>query len=447
MSTRKATAKRQTAGTGAMKNAGTGTRTHAGALAAKSARPAAARVAQPPPWAARGERALRIRAVRAIVTAPEGTRLVVVKVETNEPGLYGVGCATFSQRAHAVATVVDDYLAPLVMGRDPDDINDIWQAAHLAGYWRGGPIENCALSGLDQALWDIKAKRAGVPLHQLFGGRCRSACMAYVHVKGEDFGAIEARAQARIAEGFRCIRLQPMSPPRLALEQPVWDGAAYARHVPRLFEHMRHMLGEEIELIHDVHERLPPAVALALAKDLEPYRLFYLEDLVAPEDNDALRLLRAQTSVPLAMGELYASPHEYLPPIRERLIDFIRVHVACIGGVTPARKLAAIAEAFGVRAAWHGPDDVSPVGHAAQLHLSLATPNFGVQEAHVFGERAHEVFPGMPELRDGSLWASERPGLGIDIDERKAAKYPPEAHALNGSWPSVRDRDGGIMRP
>lgn len=402
---------------------------------------------QAPPWSPRGERALRITKVRAIVTAPEGTRLVIVKVETSEPGLYGVGCATLSQRAKAVATVVTESLAPLAAGRDPDDINDLWQAAHLAGYWRGGPIENCALAGLDQALWDIKAKRAGVPLYQLFGGRCRTSCTAYVHVKGADFGELEDRAHARMAEGFRCLRLQPAAPSRFDPAPPAWDGAAYARHVPRLFDHMRHALGEDVELIHDVHERLPLPVAIALARDLEPHRLFYVEDLVAPEDNDHLHRVREQTSVPLAMGELYANVHEYAPPIRDRLVDFIRVHVACIGGLTPARKLASFAEAFGVRTAWHGPDDVSPVGHAAQLHLALATPNFGVQETHLFGERARAVFPGLHEVRDGSLSVSERPGLGIDIDERAAARFPPAAQALNGSWSTVRDRDGAIVLP
>lgn len=402
---------------------------------------------QPPPWDGGGIPALRITAVRPIVTAPEGSRLVVVKVETSEPGLFGVGCATLATRAQAVADMVRRQLAPLAVGRDPDDINDLWQAAHLSGYWRGGAIENCALSGLDQALWDLRAKRAGVPLYQLFGGRVRTGCTAYVHVKGRDFAEIEERAQVRLAQGYRCLRLQPASPARLAFDAPAWDGAAYASEVPRLFAHMRAALGDEVELIHDVHERLAPPDALALARALEPFRLFYLEDLVAPEDHDALRYMRTQTHVPLAMGELYTGAHEYLPVIRDRLVDFIRVHVACIGGLTPARKLCALAEAFGVRVAWHGPDDVSPVGHAAQLHLSLAAPNFGVQEFHPPGERLREVFPGLLEVRDGALTPSARPGLGVGIDERAAARYPAEPHAFDGAWPSVRDRDGAIVRP
>ena len=260
----------------------------------------------PPPWDLSGLQPLRITDVRAICTAPEGTRLVVVKVETSEPGLYGIGCATFSQRADVVAKLIDDYLKPLILGRDPDDIEDIWQACHLSAYWRGGPLLNSALSGVDQALWDIKGKRAGMPVHQLLGGKCRRAADVYVHVKGRDFAEIEERTRAYMERGFRYVRCQPYAPGRLGLDQPNWDPSRYSRMVPRMFEHLRSRLGEEIELIHDVHERLSPPVAVRFAKDLEPFKLFYLEDPFAPEDNDHLRILRNQSSIPLAMGELYA---------------------------------------------------------------------------------------------------------------------------------------------
>src|SRR5258706_10799558 len=269
----------------------------------------------PPPWHAQPaetnpDSTVRITDVRAICTAPEGTRLVVVKVETNQPGLYGLGCATFSQRAHAVAIAVDEYIKPFVLGRDPADIEDIWQACQLSSYWRSGPVLNNALSGLDQALWDIKAKRAGVPLYQLSGGRCRQAADVYVHVKGDDFGQIEDKLRALIENGHRHIRCQPMSPGRLAFEQPNWDAREYSRVVPRMFEYLRARLGDAVELLHDVHERLPPPMAIQLAKDLEPYRLFYLEDVFAPEDQEYLRALRSQSSIPIAMGELYVNPHE-----------------------------------------------------------------------------------------------------------------------------------------
>ena len=401
----------------------------------------------PPPWEHSGSPPIRITDVRAICTAPQGTRLVVVKVETSEPGLYGLGCATFSPRARAVAFAVDEYVRPFVLGRDPADIEDIWHACRLSSYWRDGPILNNALSGLDQALWDIKAKRAGVPLYQLLGGRCRRAADVYVHVKSDDFGVVTDRIQAFREQGYRYFRCQPDSPGRLEMKQPDWNARAFCRQVPRMFEHLRGQLGDEVEFIHDVHERLPPPLAIQLARDLEAFKLFYVEDLFAPEDNDWYRNLREQSSIPVAMGEVYVSTHEYLPMIRDRLIDFIRVHVSAIGGLTPARKLAVLCEFFGVRTAWHGPDDVSPVGHAAQLHLSLATPNFGIQETHLFGDAMREVFPGIAEVRDGALWCNERPGLGIDIDEAAAARHPYPDHPLNGSWPTARLPDGTVVRP
>ncbi|MFT4040356.1 MAG: enolase C-terminal domain-like protein, partial [Thermomicrobiales bacterium] len=204
---------------------------------------------------------------------------------------------------------------------------------------------------------------------------------------------------------------------------------------------------DEVELLHDIHERVPPILAIGLARDLEPYRLFFLEDPFAPEDNGYFPLLRQQTSIPIAMGELYVNVNEYLPLVQNRLIDFMRVHLSDIGGITPARKLAALCEYFGVRTAWHGPGDVSPVGHAANVHLDLAAPNFGIQEATLFSDRLREVFPGTPEYRDGMMWANDSPGLGIDIDEAMAAQFPYPEHPLNGAWPPVRLRDGTVQRP
>jgi mannonate dehydratase len=180
---------------------------------------------------------------------------------------------------------------------------------------------------------------------------------------------------------------------------------------------------------------------------LEQYRLFFLEDPFAPEDSGYLPLLRQQTAIPIAMGELFVDVNAYVPLITGRLIDFVRAHITAIGGLSPARKLAALAEFCGVRTAWHGPGDVSPVGHAANLHLDLVVHNFGIQEAHLFGERTREVFPGTPEIRDGALWANDRPGFGVDLDEELAARYPFPEHPYNGGWPPIRLPDGTVARP
>jgi len=413
----------------------------------------------------RGEPALRITNVRAICTAPDGIRLVVVKVETSEPGLYGLGCATFTQRPLAVVAAVEEYLKPFLIGRDPDEIEDVWQSSYVSSYWRSGPVLNNALSGVDIALWDIKGKRVGMPVYQLFGGKCRRAAALYAHASGNSFEEVEEDAQRYLEQGYRYVRCQiglpgystygaqitpaaaePQAQP-LGLGSAPWEPTVYCRLVPRLFDHLRSRLGDEVELLHDVHERVPPIQAIGLARDLEQFHLFFLEDPLAPEDGEYFRLLRQQTSTPIAMGELFVNQAEYVPLVRDRLIDFIRVHISDIGGLSPARKLAAYCEFFGVRTAWHGPGDVSPVGHAANLQLDLACHNFGVQEQHVFGERTREVFPGCPEIRDGYLWSNEEPGLGIDLDETLAAKYPFPEHPLNGAWPPVRRLDGTVIRP
>lgn len=407
---------------------------------------------------------LKIRDVRIIVTQPTAN-LNVVKIETNEPELYGLGCATFTQRALVVETAVNDYLRPFLIGKDPADIEDIWQSCNVSPYWRNGPILNNAISGVDQALWDIKGKVAGMPVYDLFGGKSREAAAVYIVPGGNDLKEYEENVWAFIEDGFRHFKLggadRFFSEDTPHSEKPVitdkvnessgsiYDPVKSVRAIVRAFEHFRSTFGWDVEVIYDVHERLPPIMGLGLAKELEPFRLFFLEDLFAPEDNDYFRLVREQTSTPIAMGELYNNPHEIIPMVKDRLLDFMRVHVSQIGGLTPARKLAALCEAFNVRTAWHGPTDVSPVGHAAQLMLDLNVWNFGIQEAGPYQtDLLKEVFPGTPEVRNGYMWANGKPGLGIDIDEELAAKYPiTEPARSNWSWGNVRLADGTIIRP
>ena len=416
----------------------------------------------------RGLPPLKITDISTILTAPNRIRLVVVKVATSEPGLYGLGCATFTQRAYAVQTAVEKYLKPFLIGRDVDQIEDIWQSSYVSSYWRNGPVLLNAMSGVDMALWDIKGKRASMPLYQLLGGKCRFAAALYAHVRGRDARAVEENARKAMAAGYRYIRVQ-VAIPGLAtygagtsgLDEPrgrdvggptdpkyVWEPGRYVRSVPKLFEHLRTQLGDDIELLHDVHERVSPSQAVQLCKDLEPYKLFFLEDPLAPEDKEHFRHLRQQTSTPIAMGELFNTPYEYLSLISERLIDFIRIHISQIGGLSMARKVAALCEFFGVRTAWHGPGDCSPVGHAAGLALELASHNFGIHESGVFPPETHEVFPGCPETKNGDLYANESPGLGIDIDEKLAAKFPfPDGDTFDRRWGATRRRDGTVIRP
>ena len=409
--------------------------------------------------------ALKITDVKSILTAPNGIRLVIVNVTTSEPGLYGLGCATFTQRPLAVATAVDEYLKPFLVGKDPDQIEDIFQSAFVSSYWRNGPILNNALSGVDMALWDIKGKRANMPVYQLLGGKCRHAAALYAHASGRDIEETTDSVRKYMEQGYRHVRAQVAisgystygAGGRTTSDQEVWtpispdqrtfEPTPYVNTVIKLFDHLRSHLGDEVELLHDVHERIPPIQAITLAKELEKYRLFFLEDVFAPEDIEYLRVLRQQTSTSIAISELFNNSSEYVPMIKDRLFDFIRIHLSQIGGISPARKLAGLCEFFGIRTAWHGPGDVSPVGHAANLALDLACYNFGVQEQHVFRQETQDVFPGCPEIRNGYLWSNDLPGLGIDIDENLAAKFPFSEHPLNGGWAPVRRLDGTVIRP
>jgi mannonate dehydratase len=405
---------------------------------------------------------VKITKVRAILTAPAKIRLVVVKVETSEPGLYGLGCATFTQRARAVVTAVDHYLAPFLAGKDADNIEDLWQAMYQSSYWRNGPVLMNALSGVDMALWDIKGKRAGMPVYQLLGGKCRTAVPIYRHAAGLTVEEVAEQVKKFKAEGVRYVRVQ-LGVPRNETYGAKSEGTShgeghfagnyfepseYRRSVPKLFEHLRVSCGDDVELLHDAHERLHPIEAIGLAKDLEPYRLFFLEDPFAPEDAGYFKVLRQQCSTPIAMGELFNNPNEWVDLVSGRLIDFIRCHLSQVGGISTGRKIASFCDFFRVRTAWHGPGDVSPVGHAANVHLDLSTWNFGIQECTIFSDALREVFPGAPEARGGMLQANEKPGLGIDLREDLAAKYPvTDDPPFDFNWGRLRGWDGTVRRP
>ncbi|BCB73852.1 D-galactonate dehydratase family protein [Phytohabitans flavus] len=409
-----------------------------------------------PPWAPRD--GLRITGVRPIVTAPDVT-LVVVRVDTNEPGLYGLGCATFTQRFEAVAAAVE-HLAELVVGRHPGDIEDMTRMVHLSGYWRNGPVLNNALSGLDMALWDILGKRLGVPVYELLGGRVRGAVPLYLHANGATVDDTIAHARALMDEGYRYIRLQTGGPGLgtyaapgtpggypLAPYPDGWDVQHYLAATPELFARARAELGTEVSLLHDVHSRLTPKQAIALCRALEPYRLFFVEDPVAPEHYDRLPEVREASPVPIAAGEQIVSVAEAARLVTRGGVDLLRLHISAIGGLTPARKLTALCELTGTQTAWHSPADVSPIGLAANLALDMTTPAFGIQEGHLYPDVVHEVFPGMPRPRDGYVEPSHEPGWGIDLDEALAAKYPPKKYGHERWAAHVRRPDGAIEAP
>ncbi|HWF47915.1 MAG TPA: enolase C-terminal domain-like protein [Bryobacteraceae bacterium] len=412
----------------------------------------------------RGMPVPKIKDVSVIATEPAGVRLVVVKVQTDQDGLYGYGCATFTQRSDLVVDAVNRYLKPFVMGRPTDAIEDLWSAMYNSSYWRNGPVLNNAISGIDQALWDIKGRQAGMPVYELLGGKCRRGAMIYSHAAGREISDTIDQARKIMASGIKAVRLQVGVPGMAAygapgqqrstdatIEDPVFDPEVYVRRTLALFQAGREQLGPEVELLHDVHERVSPRLAVQFAKDLEQYKLFYMEDALSPENIDYFRQIRANCTTPLAMGELFNNPHEWNNLIRESLIDYIRVHVTQAGGLTPAWRMAAMADAFQVRTAWHGPGDVSPIGHCANVTLDVVCPNFGIQEWTNPNDRIQEVFDGYPLMKDGYAYPNDKPGWGVEINMAAAAKYPfgfserGERKTLNGGWGVVRRPDGTVI--
>jgi mannonate dehydratase len=401
---------------------------------------------------------VKIKSVKAIATAPEGINLIVVKVETTEPGLYGLGCATFTQRAVAVVAAINSYLNNFCVGKDVDNIEDMWQSCYVSSYWRNGPVLNNALSGLDEALWDIKGKRANMPVYQLLGGKSRFAVECYEHASGNTPEEVAESVQQYTAQGFRHVRIQQGGYGGIGAfaKKPDFRAAgfgyedddymnehAYLKSVPKMFEVVRKICGDDVELLHDVHERVQPMDVINMIKALEDYHPYFIEDPFSPENMEWFKQLRISTSVPIAMGELFNNINEFKIPMVNQWFDYIRVHVSQVGGITPAMKIARLGEWFNIKTAFHGPGDVSPVGHSAHAHIDLAVWNFGIQEAVHFSDKLKTIFTGCPTMNNGYMSVNEVPGIGVDIDEKEAAKYP---IGTKSNW-QVRKGDGTIIRP
>jgi mannonate dehydratase len=406
----------------------------------------------------------KITDVKCIRTRANGS-WTIVKILTDQPGLYGIGSATDFRHSETVIKAVET-ITPALIGREAGQIEDIWQSLYTSGYWRNGSILNTALGGIDVALWDIKGKEAGMPAYALLGGPCRAAVPCYAHAGGTDLAALEDSVRGYMEEGYQVIRCQLgayggggfLDPEQAKLPKNAWsqaglrarifDDEAYLENIPHMFEYLRSRLGYGIKLTHDVHEHLRPHNAVRLAKLLEPYRLFFLEDVLPPEQVHWFRLIREQCTTPQAMGELFVNPHEWVPLITERLIDYVRVRVSKGAGITQCRKIAALCEWFGVHTAWQEGGDNDPVNQMAACHLDLASSSFGIQEENHFRPEELEAFPGHAVLEGGYLYANEQPGLGIDVDEARAAALldadlasRPRLYGLD------RRTDGTVVRP
>jgi mannonate dehydratase len=384
--------------------------------------------------------AMPITNARVIVTCP-GRNFVTLKIETTD-GSFGLGDATLNGRELAVVSYLSDHVLPCLIGRDAHQIEDIWQFLYRGAYWRRGPVTMSAIAAVDTALWDLKAKAAGMPLYQLLGGACRSAVRVYGHANGETVEETVAEARRYVDLGYTAIRLQSgvpglastygVSRDKMFYEPadgalPVenrWSTPKYLSSAPALFEAARAALGWDIDLLHDTHHRLTPIEAARLGKDLEPYRLFWLEDTVAADNQASFRLIRQHTTTPLAVGEVFNSIWDCKQLIEEQLIDYIRTTVVHAGGISHLRRIATLAEIYHVKTGCHGATDLSPVCMAAALHFDLAIPNFGLQEYMRHTPQTDAVFPHAYRFKEGFLHPGEQPGLGVDIDETLAAQYP-----------------------
>ena len=383
---------------------------------------------------------MKITEAKVIITSP-GRNFVSLKIYTDE-GLYGVGDATLNGRELSVASYLKDHIVPMLSGRDPHQIEDIWQFLYRGAYWRKGPVTMTAISAVDMALWDIKAKAANMPLYQLLGGKSRSGVMVYGHANGDSIEETVDEVGKFLNDGYLAVRAQTgipglkstygVSKDKMFYEpadsdlpsENEWSTTKYLDSIPKLFDTLRNTYGNEPHLLHDVHHRLTPIEAARLGKDLESFRMFWLEDAVPAENQAGFRTIRQNTVTPLAVGEIFNTIWDCKELLEEQLIDYIRTSVVHAGGITHLRRIADFASLFHVRTGCHGATDLSPICMGAALHFDLCVPNFGIQEYMRHSEETNAVFPHSYSFKNGYLYPGETAGHGVDIDEKIAAKYP-----------------------
>jgi len=400
---------------------------------------------------------VKITKAKVILSCP-GRNFVTLKIMTDEE-VYGLGDATLNGMEKAVVAYLENYCIPALIGKDPCRIEDIWHYFYRGVYWLRGSVSLTAISAIDMALWDIKGKSLNTPLYNLIGGKSRERILVYCHANGKDAEETIDKVGEKIGKGFRAVRVQsgvpgiddaygvtkdgkPYEPASKGLaREEIWDTTKYLNFLPLLFRKVRDVYGENVHLLHDAHHRCTPVEGARLARELEPFHLFWLEDPVTGELQESLRLIRHHSTTPIAIGEVYNTIYDHTTLITEQLIDYIRMPLVHGGGITHMLKVAAMASVYHINTGFHGATDLSPVNLAAALHFNTAINNFGIQEYMPHQEMVHEVFSINYRYDDGYMFIDDSPGIGVDIDEKKAAGYPYEMASL----PVNRKTDGTIF--
>lgn len=400
---------------------------------------------------------MKIIDAKVFVCSPD-RNFVTLKIITDE-GIYGLGDATLNGRELSVVSYLEDHVVPCLIGRDPSQIEDIWQYLYRGCYWRRGPVTMAAIGAVDMALWDIKGKALNTPVYNLLGGKSRHGVMVYGHANGANIEETVDQVGHYLEQGYLAVRCQSGVPglknsygvgkdkmfyepaTKGMPEECEWSTEKYLNYTPKLFAKIRDTYGDEPHLLHDCHHRLTPIEAGRLGKELEPYHLFWLEDTVPCELQESFRIIRQHTTTPLAVGEVFNTAYDATTLVTEQLIDYLRMAVVHGGGITPMKKIAAMCELYHVKTGCHGATDLSPVTMAAALHFDIAINNFGVQEYMRHTDVTNEVFKPTYQFDNGYLLPSDAPGLGIDFDEELAAKYPYERAYL----PVNRKLDGTLF--
>jgi len=397
---------------------------------------------------------MKITDAKVFVCSP-GRNFVTLKIYTDD-GVYGLGDCTLNGRELSVASYLTDHVIPCIIGRDPFQTEDIWQYLYRGAYWRKGPVTMSAIAAVDVALWDIKAKALNTPLYNLLGGLSRTGVMVYGHANGDEIEETVREVGRYREQGYLAVRAQcgvpglestyGVSRDKMFYEpaekglpaENIWSSEKYLVQVPKLFKALRSEYGDDLHLLHDSHHRLTPIQAARLGKELEPYHLFWLEDAVPAELQEGFRIIRQHTTTPLAVGEIFSTIWDANVLITEHLIDYLRMTVVHGGGITPLKKAAAFADMYHVQMGFHGATDLSPVTMGAALHFDVSVSNFGIQEYMRHTQQTDEVFPHSYYFKNGYLHPGDRPGHGVDFDERLAAKFPYERAYL----PVNRKLDG-----